>query len=61
MVDRIAEGTIEIMTIDITIATEVGICQGRGHTQGITVAIEIAVQVVVDPGQDPEPVLTETG
>ena len=61
MVDRIAEGTIEIMTIDIMITIEVGIGQGRGHSQGITAAIELAVQPVVDLGQDPEPVLIETG
>ena len=42
-VDRIAEGTIEIMTIDIMITIEVGIGQGRGHYQGITAAIELAV------------------
>ena len=52
MVDRIAEGTIEIMTIDITITIEVGIGQDRGHSKGTTVAIELAVQVVVDLGQD---------
>ena len=33
MVDRIAEGTIEIMTIDITITIEAEIGQGRGHSQ----------------------------
>ena len=61
MVDRIAEGTIEVMTIDIMITIEVGIGQDRGHSQGITVAIELAVQVEVDLGQHPEPLLIETG
>ena len=35
MVDRIAKGTIEIITIDITITIEEGIGQDRGHSQGI--------------------------
>ena len=52
MVDRIAEGNIEIMTIDIMITIEVGIGQGRGHSQGMTVAIELTIQVVVDLGQE---------
>ena len=43
MVDRIAEGNMEMMTIDIMITTEVGIGQGRGHSQGITAAIELEV------------------
>ena len=56
MVDRIAEGNIDIMTIDIMITTEVGRDQDKGHSQGITAAIELEVQVVVDLGQDPEAV-----
>ena len=43
------------------ITIEVGIGQDRDHSQGIIVAIELAVQVVVDLGQDPEPVPIETG
>ena len=61
MVDRIAEGNIEIITIDIMITIEGGIGQDKGHSQGVTVAIELEVQVVVDLGQDPEPVPIETG
>ena len=38
------------------ITIEVGIDQEKGHSQGFTVAIELGVQVVVDLGQDPEPV-----
>ena len=53
MVDRIAEGNIEIIAIDITITIEVGIDQENGHFQ---VGIELEVQVIVDLGQDPEPV-----
>ena len=60
MVDRIAEGNIEITT-DVMITREVGIDQGKGHSQGVTVAIELEVQVVVDLGQDPEPVPIGTG
>ena len=43
MVDRIAEGNVEIMTVDIMITIEVGIGQSKGHSQGITVAIELEV------------------
>ena len=38
------------------ITKEVGIDQGKGHSQGVTVAIELGVQVVVGLGQDSEPV-----
>ena len=61
MVDRIAEGNIEMITIDIMITTEVGLDQDKGHSQGVTVAIELEVHVVVDLGQDPEPVPIGTG
>ena len=60
MVDRLAEGNIEIMTIDIMITIEVGIGQDKGHSQGITVTIELEVWVVVHLGQDPEPLLIGT-
>ena len=38
------------------ITIEVGIDQDKGHTQEVTAAIGLEVQVVVDLGQDPEPV-----
>ena len=40
---------------------EVGIDQQKGHSQGVTVANELGVQVIVDLGQDPEPVSTGIG
>ena len=43
------------------ITIEVGIDQDKGHSQGATAAIELGVQVVVDLGQDPEPVPIGTG
>ena len=43
MVDRIVEGNIQIMTIDTMITIEVEICQDKGHSQEITVAIELEV------------------
>ena len=55
-VDKIAEGNIETIAIDVMITIEVGIDQEKGHSQGVTVAIELGVQVVVDLNQDPEPV-----
>ena len=56
IIDKIAEGNIETIAIYIMITIEVGIDQEKGHSQGVTVAIELGVQVVVDLGQDPEPV-----
>ena len=56
IVDKIAEGNIETIAIEVMITIEVGIDQQKGHSQGVMVAIELEVQVVVDLGQDPEPV-----
>ena len=56
VVDKTAEGNIETIVIDVMITKEVGIDQEKGHFQGSTVAIELGVKVVVDLGQDPEPV-----
>ena len=56
MVDKTAEGNIEIIAIDVMITIEVGIDQEKGHSQVLTAAIELGVQVVVDLGQGPEPV-----
>ena len=60
MVGKIAEGNIETIAIDM-ITIEVGIAQDKGHSQGTTAAIELGIQVVVDLGQDPEPVPIGTG
>ena len=56
MVDKIAEGNIETIAIDVMTTIEVRTDQDKGHSQEATVVIELGVQVVVDLGQDPEPV-----
>ena len=38
------------------ITIEVGIDHEKGHSQGVRAAIELEVQVLIDLGQDPEPV-----
>ena len=38
------------------ITIEVGTDQEKGHSQRVTVAVELGVQVVVDLGQDPDPI-----
>ena len=43
VVDRMAEGNIEIMPMDIMITLEVRIGQGKGYSQGITVATKLEV------------------
>ena len=59
MEDKIIEENIEIIgTMSIT---EVGICQEKGHSEGIIVIIEVDVLVTVDQGQDLELVLIEIG
>ena len=60
-VDKIAEGNIETIAIDVMITIEVGIDQEKGHSQGATVAIELGVQIVIDLGQHPEPLPIGTG
>ena len=54
MVDKTAEGNIEMIGIDIMSTIEIGIDQEKGHSQEFTAAIELEVQVIVDLGQDPE-------
>ena len=61
MVDKIADGNIDTIAIDVMITIEVGIDQDKGHSQGATVAIEPGVHVVVDLGKDSEPVPIGTG
>ena len=57
MLDKTAEGNIEIIVIGMMVTIEVGIDQEKGHSQEFTVVIELEVQAVADLGQDPEPVL----
>ena len=57
MVDKTAEGNIEIIVIDVMVTIEVEIGQEKGHSQEFIVVIELGVQAVVDLGWDPEPVL----
>ena len=59
MVDKIAEGDIEIIIMDVIVTIEVGIDQEKGH--GFTAVLELEVQAVVDLGQDPEPILIGIG
>ena len=56
IVGKLAKGNIETIAIDVMITIEVGTDQEKGHSQGVTVAIELGVQVIVDLGQEPEPV-----
>ena len=55
MEDKTAEENVEM--IDVVATIEIGIDQGRGHSQEVIVVIELEVQAVVGLGQDPEPVL----
>ena len=56
IIDKTGEGNIQTIVIDVMITIEVGIDQEKGHSHEVTAAIELGVQVVVDLGQDPEPV-----
>ena len=59
MEDKIIEENIEIIgTMNIA---EVGIGQGKGHSQGIMVPIGIGIPVTADQGQDLELPLIEIG
>ena len=53
MVDRTAEGNIEIIVIGMLVTIEVGKDQEKGHSQGFTAVLELEVQAVVDLGKDP--------
>ena len=59
-VDKIAEGSIEVITIGIVVIIEAGIGLERGHSQETIVVTELEVQAV-GQGQDPEPVLIGIG
>ena len=59
MGDKVVEENIGI--IGVMIITEAGIVQEKGHSQGIMGTIGIEVLVIVDQGQDLEPVLIEIG
>ena len=52
--DKTAEGSMEMIGVMVTI--EVGIGQGRNHSQEITAVTRIEAQAIVGPNQDPEPV-----
>ena len=55
MEDKTAEENIGM--IDMMATIEVGIDQGRGHSQEVIAVIELEVQAVADLCKDPEPVL----
>ena len=61
MVDKTAEGTIEIIVINMMVTIKVGIDQEKGHSQGFIVVLELEVQAVVGLGKDQEPVLIGIG
>ena len=46
--------------IDVMATIEIGIDQGRDHSQEVIVVIELEMLAVVGLGQDPEAALTET-
>ena len=47
-VDKIVEGSIEVITIGIVVIKEAGIGLERGHSQETIVVTELEVQAVVD-------------
>ena len=57
MEDKTVEGNIGM--IDVMATMEIGIDQGRDHSQEVIVVIELEMQEVVGLCQDPEPVLIE--
>ena len=60
MVDKIIEESIEAI-IEMTVMTEAGTCQEKGHFEETTATIlEIGVQSIVGPGQDQEQVQIKT-
>ena len=60
-VDKIAEGSIEVITIGIVVIIEAGLGLERDHSQETIMVTELEVQAVVDQGHDPEPLLIGIG
>ena len=60
-IDKAAEGSIGVIIIGMMAIIEVGIGLARGHSLETIAVTEIKVQVIVDQGQDPEPVLIGIG
>ena len=60
-IDKTVGESIEIIIIEIVVIIETGIGLDRDHFQEIMVVIELGVQVIVDQGQDLEPVPIGTG
>ena len=56
-VDKVAEGSLEVITIGIVVIIEAGIGLERDHSQKTIAVIELELLAVVDLSQDPEPVL----
>ena len=59
MEDKTVEESTGITLIEMTIMIEVGIGLEKGCFPGIMTVIELEVQVIVDQGQDLEPVQIE--
>ena len=60
-IDKIAEGSIEMIIIGIVVTIKAGIGPERDHSQETITVIELEVQAIVGQGQDPEPILIRIG
>ena len=60
-VDKIAEGSIEMIIIEIVAMIEVEIGPERDHSLETIAVAELEIQAIVDRGQDPELVLIGIG
>ena len=60
MEEKTAEGSMEVIIIEVVVMIEVGIGLEKGHFPEPMTIIELEVQVIVDQGHDLEPVQTGT-
>ena len=60
-IDKAAERSTGVIITGAMAIIEVGIGLERDHSQEIIAVTELEVQVIVDQGQDPEPVLIGIG
>ena len=60
-VDKIVEGNIEMIIIEVVVIIEVGIGLERDRSYKTIAITELEIQATVDQGQDQEPVLTGIG
>ena len=57
IIDKIAEGSIEMIITGVMAIIQVGIGPVKDHSQNTIAVTELEVKAIVDQGQDPEPVL----